>query len=94
VAGDDGAGSVKHQRYRCSVPVTTYRPVGAAQRVQIAARRSRRAGGNRRQVVAEVLRRENLHGFWDIEFVERLETDPRQVASNLIGQILDAKRRE
>jgi len=51
------------------------------------------AGGTKELVTAEGLHSGNLHRYWDIEFVERLGTDPRQVAAGLIGQISDAQRR-
>jgi S1/P1 Nuclease len=47
------------------------------------------AGGNKKLVTGEGLRPTNLHHYWDVEFVERLGTDPRQVAASLIGQISD-----
>jgi hypothetical protein len=52
------------------------------------------AGGNKKLVAAHGPHPGNLHGYWDIEFVEQLGTDPRQVAANLIGQISEAQRRE
>jgi hypothetical protein len=52
------------------------------------------AGGNKKLVAAHGPRPGNLHGYWDIEFVEELGTDPRQVAANLIGQISEAQRQE
>jgi hypothetical protein len=36
----------------------------------------------------------NLHRYWDVEFVERLGTDPHQVAASLIGQISETQRQE
>jgi S1/P1 Nuclease len=45
------------------------------------------AGGNKKLVSGEGLHPGNLHHYWDVEFVERLGTDPRQVAGRLIGQI-------
>ena len=36
----------------------------------------------------------NLHHYWDVEFVERLGTDPRQVTGSLIGQISEEQRHE
>jgi hypothetical protein len=36
----------------------------------------------------------NLHRYWDVEFVERLGTDPRQVAASLIGQVSETQRQE
>jgi hypothetical protein len=52
------------------------------------------AGGNRKQVVAEAFRPGNLHHYWDVEFVERLGTDPRQVAGTIAAGISDEQRRE
>ena len=34
------------------------------------------------------------HDYWDVEFVEGLGTDPRQVAASLIGQISEQQRKE
>jgi S1/P1 Nuclease len=50
------------------------------------------AGGNKKLVAGEGLRPSNLHHYWDVEFVERLGTDPRQVAGSLIGQISEEQR--
>jgi hypothetical protein len=36
----------------------------------------------------------NLHHYWDVGFVERLGTDPRQVAATLIGEISEPQRKE
>jgi hypothetical protein len=36
----------------------------------------------------------NLHRYWDVEFVDRLGADPRQVAASLIGQISEKQRQE
>jgi hypothetical protein len=52
------------------------------------------AGGNKKVVSGEELRSSNLHHYWDVEFVERLGTDPRQVAAGLIGQISEVQRKE
>ena len=52
------------------------------------------AGGNRKLAAAEGLHPGNLHSFWDIQFVQRLGTDPRKVAANLIGQISETQRQE
>jgi hypothetical protein len=52
------------------------------------------AGGNRKLVAAGGLHPGNLHHYWDVEFVERLGTDPRQVAASLIGQISETQRQE
>jgi hypothetical protein len=50
------------------------------------------AGGNRKRVVAAGYRPGNLHHVWDTEFVERLGTDPRQVAATLTAAISDEQR--
>lgn len=50
------------------------------------------AGGNRKRVVAEGSRPGDLHHFWDVEFVERLGTDPRDVANGLVAGISDQQR--
>jgi hypothetical protein len=50
------------------------------------------AGGNKKLVSAEGLRPGNVHHHWDIEFVERLGTDPRQIAAGLSGQISEVQR--
>jgi hypothetical protein len=50
------------------------------------------AGGNMKLVAAVGLNPGNLHHYWDVEFVERLGTDPRQVAGRLIGQISEEQR--
>jgi hypothetical protein len=52
------------------------------------------AGGNKKLVTGDGLRPGNLHHYWNVEFVERLWTDPRQVAAVLIGQISEAQRQE
>jgi hypothetical protein len=52
------------------------------------------AAGTKKVVTASGLHSGNLHRYWDIEFVERLGTDPPQVAANLIGQISEAQRQE
>ncbi|VIO79231.1 S1/P1 nuclease [Bradyrhizobium ivorense] len=44
-------------------------------------------GGNDKRVSAAGLSAGNLHDFWDTEFVEPLGTDPKTVASGLIGHI-------
>jgi hypothetical protein len=49
------------------------------------------AGGNKKLATASGLHSGNLHRYWDIEFVERLGTDPRQSAASLIGQISEAQ---
>jgi hypothetical protein len=50
------------------------------------------AGGNKKLVSDEGVHPGNLHHYWDVEFVERLGTDPRLVAASLIGQILESQR--
>jgi hypothetical protein len=52
------------------------------------------SGGNKKLVAAAGLNSGNLHHYWDVEFVERLGTDPRQVAATLIGQISEPQRKE
>jgi hypothetical protein len=52
------------------------------------------AGGNKKIVTGEGTHPSNLHHYWDVEFVERLGIDPRQVAVTLIGQISEARRKE
>src|SRR5882672_6701181 len=44
-------------------------------------------GGNDKKVSATGFRAGNLHHFWDTEFVDQLETDPKSIASDLIGHI-------
>jgi hypothetical protein len=44
-------------------------------------------GGNLEQVDAPGLPAQNLHHYWDVEFVQALGEDPRAVASMLIEQI-------
>jgi hypothetical protein len=50
------------------------------------------AGGNKKLVSGEAPHPSNLHHYWDVEFVEGLGTDPRQVAAALIGQISEPQR--
>jgi hypothetical protein len=52
------------------------------------------AGGNKKLVAGEGVHPGNLHHYWDVEFVERLGTDPRLVAAGLIGQISEPQRQE
>jgi hypothetical protein len=52
------------------------------------------AGGNKKLVTAGGLHPGNLHRYWDVEFVERLGTDPHRVAASLIGQISESQRQE
>ena len=44
-------------------------------------------GGNSKKVSAAGFRAGNLHHYWDTEFVDQLETDPKSIASDLIGHI-------
>jgi S1/P1 Nuclease len=44
-------------------------------------------GGNNKKVSAAGFRAGNLHHYWDTEFVNQLETDPKSIASDLIGHI-------
>jgi S1/P1 Nuclease len=52
------------------------------------------AGGNKKLVASEGVRPGNLHHYWDVEFVERLGTDPQRVATSLIGEISEPQRQE
>jgi hypothetical protein len=52
------------------------------------------AGGNKKLVAAGGLHPGNLHRYWDVEFVERLGTNPQQVAAGLVGQISEKQRQE
>jgi hypothetical protein len=52
------------------------------------------AGGNKKLVSGEGVHPGNLHHHWDVEFVERLGTDPRQVAATLIERIWESQRQE
>jgi hypothetical protein len=52
------------------------------------------AGGNKKLVLDEGVHPSNLHHYWDVEFVQRLGTDPRQVAATLIGEISEQQRKE
>jgi len=52
------------------------------------------AGANKKPVAGEGVHPGNLHHYWDVEFVERLGTDPGQVAASLIGQISESQRQE
>ena len=52
------------------------------------------AGGNKKLISSEGPHPSNLHHYWDVEFVERLGTDPRQVAAILIGRISEPQRQE
>src|SRR5262249_52285608 len=44
-------------------------------------------GGNNKKVSAAGFKAGNLHHFWDTEFVDQLESDPKSIASDLIGHI-------
>ena len=50
-------------------------------------------GGNRKHVAADGFQPGNLHHYWDVEFVEHLGTDPRQVAGAIVAGISDEQRR-
>jgi len=52
------------------------------------------AGGNARHVSARGLRPGSLHYYWDVEFVQRLGSDPDALAARLIARIApsDLKR--
>jgi hypothetical protein len=52
------------------------------------------AGGNKKLVAGEGTHPSNLHHYWDVEFVERLGTDPRQVAATLIERISEPQRKD
>jgi hypothetical protein len=52
------------------------------------------AGGNKKLVAGGGTHPSKLHHYWDVEFVERLGTDPRQVAATLIGQISEPQQTE
>jgi hypothetical protein len=51
-------------------------------------------GGNNKKVSAAGFRAGNLHHFWDTEFVDQLETDPKSIASDLIGHISKTQEKE
>src|SRR5215475_3585261 len=44
-------------------------------------------GGNNKKVSAAGFKAGNLHHYWDTEFVDQLESDPKSIASDLIGHI-------
>ena len=50
------------------------------------------AGGNKKQVAVDGFPANNLHHFWDIEFVERLGGDPAETAARLVAGISDEQR--
>jgi hypothetical protein len=52
------------------------------------------AGGNRVRVTADGFRPDNLHHFWDTEFVERLGHNSKDVADTLIAKITPAEQRD
>jgi S1/P1 Nuclease len=52
------------------------------------------AGGNEKAVAAAGLHPGNLHHYWDVEFVQRLGSDPPKVAASLIGQVSETQRQE
>jgi hypothetical protein len=51
------------------------------------------AGGNKKQVIVDGFTANNLHHFWDIEFVARFESDPAETATRLVAAISDEQRR-
>jgi S1/P1 Nuclease len=51
-------------------------------------------GGNDKRVSAAGLKAGNLHHFWDTEFVEELGPDAKTIASDLIGHISEAQRKQ
>lgn len=51
------------------------------------------AGANRKQVTATGFAPGNLHHFWDVEFVERLGTDPAEVVARLTASISAEQQR-
>jgi hypothetical protein len=51
------------------------------------------AGGNRKQAAAAGFTANNLHHFWDIEFVERLGGDPAETAARFVAGISAEQRR-
>jgi hypothetical protein len=51
-------------------------------------------GGNGKRVVATDLPPDNLHRYWDIEFVRLLGPDASTVAQGLLGQIRPGQRRQ
>jgi len=51
-------------------------------------------GGNKKRVSAAGFKAGNLHHFWDTEFVDQLEADPKSIASDLIGHISNDQERE
>jgi hypothetical protein len=44
-------------------------------------------GGNNKKVSAAGFMASNLHHYWDTEFVDRLGSDPKNIATDLIGHI-------
>jgi hypothetical protein len=52
------------------------------------------AGGNKKLAAGEGTHPSNLHHYWDVEFGERLGTDPRQVAATLIERISEPQRKD
>lgn len=50
------------------------------------------AGGNRKRVVADGFRPGNRHHSWDLELVEWLGKDPREVANAITSSISDEQR--
>jgi hypothetical protein len=50
-------------------------------------------GGNAKRVSAAGFRANNLHHYWDTEFVNQLGPDPKSIASDLIGHISTEQER-
>ena len=48
-------------------------------------------GGNNKRVSAAGFKANNLHHYWDTEFVDQLGSDARSIASDLIGHISTAQ---
>jgi hypothetical protein len=51
-------------------------------------------GGNDKRVSAAGIRANNLHHYWDTEFVAQLGSDARSVASDLIGHISSGQEQQ
>jgi hypothetical protein len=50
-------------------------------------------GGNDKRAAASGLKAGTLHHYWDTEFVDRLGSDPRRIATTLTGHISDSEKR-
>lgn len=51
------------------------------------------AGGNRKVVLLPHSVKGNLHFYWDVSLVDRLGTDPAQIAGRLVANISEEQRR-